>query len=261
MARRNPPTSPMTFSAGTRTSSSTSSPVSTPRTPILWSVRPTDDARPSDRSTMKAVIESWARLDGSPVLAKTVYQSASTHSDIQHLVPVEHPVPVRPDPVSGTARVRMPATSLPACGLGQTEAGPQVAGGDARQIALLLVVVAGDQHRPHGEPGQQEHQGGGIGVLGHLLDGDGQSEDAGPRPPELHRQAQAEEVGIPERLEEVGRVVAGGVDGAGPRFDLVLGQPADALLQLGQFGGEVEVHGRRGYPRGRWDPTRSSAAA
>ena len=63
---------------------------------------------------MKAVIESWARDEGSPVLAKTVYQSASTTPDIQHLVPVSTQSPVRPDPVSGTARVRMPATSEPA---------------------------------------------------------------------------------------------------------------------------------------------------
>ena len=173
--------------------------------------------RPSQaRSTMKAVIESWARLVGSPVLAKTVYQSASRTPDIQHLVPLSTQSPVRPDPVSGTARVRMPTTSLPACGLGQPEAGPQVAGGDARQVALLLLLVAGDQDRPRGQPGQQEHQGGGVGVLGHLLDGDGQAEDARPRAPELDREAQAEEVGVPERLEDVGRVVAGRCRWRGP---------------------------------------------
>ena len=36
---------------------------------------------------MKAVTESWARLAGSDVLAKTVYQSASRTPDIQHFVP------------------------------------------------------------------------------------------------------------------------------------------------------------------------------
>ena len=113
MARRNPPTSPMTLSAGTRTESSTSSPVSTPRTPILWSVRPTDT--PSHvRSTMKAVTESWARLVGSEVLANTVYQSASRTPDIQHLVPSSTQPPGRSG--SGTARVRIPITSLPAWG-------------------------------------------------------------------------------------------------------------------------------------------------
>ena len=99
MARRKPPTSPITFSAGTWTSVSTSSPVSTPRTPILWSVRPT--STPSQaRSTMKAVTESWARLVGSLVLAKTVYQSASRTPDIQHLVPLRTQPPALPS--SGT---------------------------------------------------------------------------------------------------------------------------------------------------------------
>ena len=115
MARRNPPTSPMTFSAGTRTPSRISSPVSTPWTPIFLSVRPTDTPSKS-RSTMKAVIESWAREAGSPVFANTVYQSASRTPDIQHLVPVStHPSGFEPE-WSGNAVVRMPATSLPAWG-------------------------------------------------------------------------------------------------------------------------------------------------
>ncbi len=113
MARRKPPTSPMTFSGGTFTPSRTSSPVSTPRTPILWSVRPT--ATPGQvRSTMNAVTESCARLAGSPDLANTVYQSASRTPDIQHLVPVRTQPPAPSG--SGRARVRMPITSLPAWG-------------------------------------------------------------------------------------------------------------------------------------------------
>ncbi len=103
----------MTFSAGTCTSVSKSSPVSTPRTPILWSVRPTATPR-QDRSTMKAVMESCARLVGSLVLAKTVYQSASTTPDIQHLVPLSTHPPSAAG--SGTPRVRIPMTSLPAWG-------------------------------------------------------------------------------------------------------------------------------------------------
>ena len=87
--------------------------MSTPRTPILWSVRPT--STPSQaRSTMKAVTESWARLAGSLVLAKTVYQSASRTPDIQHLVPLRTQPPSEPS--SGTPRVRIPITSLPAWG-------------------------------------------------------------------------------------------------------------------------------------------------
>ena len=72
--------------------------MSTPRTPILWSVRPTSTPAKL-RSTMKAVTESWARLVGSAVLANTVYQSASRTPDIQHLVPVRtQPSALGPDP-------------------------------------------------------------------------------------------------------------------------------------------------------------------
>ncbi len=138
---------------------------------------------------MNPVIESWAREAGSPVLAKTVYQSA-----------------------------------------------------------LLLIVVAGDEYRAHRQPGQQQHEGGGIRVLGHLFDGDGQAEDAGTGATQFGGQAQAEQIGVTERLEQIGRVLAGAVDLPGPGLDLVLGQATDALLQLGQFGREVEVHEGRGYP-------------
>ena len=192
---------------------------------------------------MKAVIESWERDAGSPVLAKTVYQSASTTPDIQHLVPVRTQPPSAPEGVGHRpgAHAGHVAAGL---GLGQPEPGPQLAGGDAGQVPLLLVVVAGDQHRADRQAGQQQHQGGGVGVLGHLLDGDGQPEDPGPRAAQLGGKAQPQQVGVAERLEQVGRVLAGGVDLPGPGLDLVLGQAAHALLELGEFGREVEVHGR-----------------
>ena len=73
---------------------------------------------------MNAVTESWARLAGSLVLAKTVYQSASRTPDIQHLVPLSTQPPS--DPESGTPRVRMPMTSLPACGSDRPKAARSV---------------------------------------------------------------------------------------------------------------------------------------
>src|SRR5437762_2094427 len=104
----------MTFDEGTCTSCNNNSPVSTPRTPIFRSVDPT--ATPSiDRSTMKAEMESCLRdVTSSAVLANTVYQSAWTTPDIQHLVPLR----IQPldDDGSGTALVRIPMTSEPACG-------------------------------------------------------------------------------------------------------------------------------------------------
>ena len=63
---------------------------------------------------MKAVMESCRLLDGSPVFAKTVYQSAWATPDIQHLMPFRIQPPSSSG--SGVARVDMPTTSLPAPG-------------------------------------------------------------------------------------------------------------------------------------------------
>src|SRR4051812_21498160 len=62
---------------------------------------------------MKAVMLSCLRsVTSALVLAKTVYQSAWRTPDIQHLVPLR----IHPPSPSLTALVRMPITSLPACG-------------------------------------------------------------------------------------------------------------------------------------------------
>src|SRR5207249_317392 len=59
--------------------------------------------------------------------------------------------------------------------------------------------------------------------------------DAGAGAAVLGRDAQAEQAGVPEQLEEVLRVLAGLVDLARPRLDFVLAQPTDSRLQLGQL--------------------------
>ena len=129
--------------------------------------------------------------------------------------------------------------------LGQPEGGPLAAVGDARQVALLLLVRSGDEQGTGGEAGEQQHEGGGVGVLGHLLDGQGQTQDPRARAAELHRHAQAQEPGVPEDLEQVLRVLARFVDLTSPGPHLVLGQPAHGGLQVRQLLGQLEVHGRR----------------
>ena len=126
IASRKPPTSPTTFAAGTRTSSRISSPVSTPRTPILSSVRPTETPG-HERSTMKHEMSSCLRESAGPVLANTQYQSACTTPDIQHFVPLS----TQSSP-SRTALVRMPTTSLPACGSESPKPARMLAGRDRR---------------------------------------------------------------------------------------------------------------------------------
>src|SRR5271165_2606729 len=57
-------------------------------------------------------MSSWRLEAGSPVFANTVYQSAWTTPDIQHLTPFSTQPPSRSG--SGVARVAIPITSLPA---------------------------------------------------------------------------------------------------------------------------------------------------
>jgi hypothetical protein len=79
-------------------------------------------------------------------------------------------------------------------------------------------------------------------VLGHLLDGQRQPEDARARPAVLGGDAQAQQPRVAEDLEEVLRVLAALVDLAGAGLDLVLRQAADGGLELGQLGRQLEVH-------------------
>ncbi len=146
----------------------------------------------------------WSRDAGSPVLAKTVYQSASRTPDIQHLAPVKIQPPEAPSPSpSDTARRPHAGHVAPGLRLGEAEAGPELASGDAGEVPLLLVVVPGDEHRADGQSGEEQHEGGRVRVLGHLLNGQGETEDAGPRAAEFGRKAEAEQVGIAEGVEDV----------------------------------------------------------
>ena len=121
MARRKPPTSPMTFSPGTCTAVEHQL-AGVHAAHAHLAVGATDlDALPI-RSTMKAVTESWARLSGSPVLAKTVYQSASRTPDIQHLVPVTTQPPA--DVWIGHGPGAHPHHVAARLGLGESEARP-----------------------------------------------------------------------------------------------------------------------------------------
>ena len=197
----NPPISPTTFSSGTNTSSSSSSPVSTPFTPIFLSVRPTET--PSQpRSTMKTLMLSWARESAGPVLAKTQYQSACTTPLIQHFVPVRR----QPSP-SRSARVRMPITSLPACGSESPNAARCVPVASGVRYFCFCSSRPGDQQRAGGQPGEQQHQRRRVRVLRDLLDRDREPEDPGAGAAVGLGDAQAGEAGLDEQIEEILRVL------------------------------------------------------
>src|SRR5207237_8526312 len=120
----------------------------------------------------------------------------------------------------------------------------------------------GDHDRARRQAGEEQHQGACVGVLGHLFDGQGQTEDPRTRPAVLGGDAQPEQAGIAEDLEDVLGVLAALVDLPGPGLDLVLRKPADGGLQVLEVFGKGEIHGPNlpadapaGTPPGaRWNP-------
>ena len=106
----------------------------------------------------------------------------------------------------------MPATSLPAPDSDKPKPDLAVPAAIPGQVAVLLLFRAGDHHRPRRQPRQQQHESCGVRVLGNLLDGDGQSEDAGTGAAVFLGDAQPEQAGVPEGDEQVFRVLSRLVD-------------------------------------------------
>ena len=243
IASRNPPTSPTTFAAGTRTSSSISSPVSTPRTPILSSVRPTETPG-ADRSTMKHEMSACLRESAGPVLANTQYQSACTTPDIQHFVPVS----TQSSP-SRTALVRMPMTSLPACGSESPKPARMLA--RSRRRARTAASAPRCPAISTGPVGRRVSSSISAAVFEYFATSS--IAIVRPRIPApgsavLLGDHEAEQARVAEQVEEVLRVLGGGVDLAGPGRDLVLRQLADGGLELEELRREVERHRSASLP-------------
>ena len=113
---------------------------------------------------------------------------------------------------------------------------------------LLLLLAARDHHRTGRQPGEQEHQRGGVGVLGDLFHGDGEAEDPGPRAAVLLGDHQAEEAGVAEQLEEILGISGRDVDLAGPGRNFLLGELPDGGLELSELQREVEGHRKASLP-------------
>ncbi len=162
------------------------------------------------------------------------------HSRHPALGAVEHPAAVGalvghapgPHPHDVTARL----------GLGQPERRPQGPVADTGQVALLLCLGAGDHDRARGQTGQQQHQRSRVGVLGDLFNGQRQAEDAGPGASELDRNAQPQQAGVAERVENIARVRRLLVDGARPGLDLVLCETPDRITERQKLVGKFEMH-------------------
>ena len=177
--------------------------MSTPRTPILWSVRPTSTPGQA-RSTMKAVTESWARLVGIRRLG-------------EHRVPVRLPDPRHPalgaaqHPPAGRVGIGCgpgahPHDVAPGLGLGQTE------GGALRPRRRCPGGTAASAPRCR-RSSPVRWEGGSAAtssaaVFEYLATSSmatAETEDAGARSPVLLGEAQPEQPRVAKGVEDVGR--------------------------------------------------------
>ena len=99
--------------------------------------------------------------------------------------------------------------------------------------------------KPRRQPREEQHEGSRVRVLRDLLDRDREAEDAGAGAAVFGGDAKTEEAGVAEDLEQILGVFAGVVDLARPRFDLVLRQAADGLLELLHFLRQRKIHRAR----------------
>jgi hypothetical protein len=170
----------------------------------------------------------------------------------EHAVPVgladtRHPaLRAREDPVVAVADGARPQAHDVAAGLRlrETERGTCLTRGDRSYIALVLLRGPGDHDRPGRQPREEQHERGGVRVLGDLFDRDAQAEDAGSGAPVLLGDAQSGQAGVDEEREEVFRVFLALVDVACTGRDTLLGQLADGGLELGELVRELEIHSR-----------------
>ncbi len=105
-------------------------------------------------------------------------------------------------------RVFMPATSEPAPGSERQNEARWVTRGDTRQITLLLLFGARDHDRSGRQSSEQQHEPEHVRVLGHLFDGEGETQDARSRAAVLLGDAQPQQVGLREFLEDVLGILA-----------------------------------------------------
>ena len=113
---------------------------------------------------------------------------------------------------------------------------------------MLLLLGTRNQERTGRQAGEQQHERSRVGVLGDLLDGDGQPEDPGTGTAVRLRDAQTGETGLHEEFEEVLGVLLAQIDLARTRRDLLLGELADTGLKLLQLRRKVEIHEESSLP-------------
>src|SRR5665213_1504039 len=99
--------------------------------------------------------------------------------------------------------------------------------GDSREVALLLFFGTGDHDRPRRQSREEQHQTEHVGVLRDLFNRERETHDPGARAAVLLRNAEAEEIGLSELVEEVLGVLSRRI---GNKFEVVENGPRRSSL-------------------------------
>ena len=133
---------------------------------------------------------------------------------------------------SRRAVVRIAAESEPEPDSVSAYAGSHSPEANLGQVALLLLVAAGELEAERAELLHREDQGRGRADLPHLLDRDQREERAGAEPAVLLGEEEAEDVVLAEQLDDVPGELVGGVDLGRARRDPLARELPDEVAQL-----------------------------
>ena len=123
-------------------------------------------------------------------------------------------------------------------GLGERIRGQPLAGGELRQVALLLLLRAGELQPERAELLDGEDQAARRADLRDLLDRDEREQRAGAGPAPLLVEQEPEDLVVAEELDDVPRELVALVDLGRARRDPVAGERADELAELALLVGE-----------------------
>ena len=248
-----------------RQSSKASSPVVEPEMPIFGSSLDTSKPGASD-STRNAEIPECAGLGVG--LREDGVEARHARVRDEALRPVED-VLVALTARGGAHRGRVGARP----GLGERVRGQPLARREPRQIALLLLLRAGELEPERAELLHREDQPARRADLRDLLDRDEREQRPGAEPSVLLGEEEPEDVVLAEQLDDVPRELVRLVDLGGARRDPLARELPHEVAQLALLAvQDIPGHGRKANARGSRSPasrpgrgaaapTRAAAAA
>ncbi len=173
-------------------------------------------------------------------MANTQYQSACTTPDIQHFVPVS----TQSSP-SRTALVRMPTTSLPACGSESPKPARSSPVATPRTYCCFCSSLPAISTGPVGSRVSSSMSAAVFEYFATSSIASVRPRIPAPDPPYSSGTTSPSRPVSRNSSKRSCGYVGGGVDLAGPGRDLLLRDLADGGLQLGELGREVELHRRQ----------------